>query len=109
MAVKPPGVQVRTDFSTISSILNSALKHIGVSEDINRYRFTQHWVEIVGDSIAKKSRPETLRNGILKVRVADSSWAQELTFHKQAILKRIKRFVPENDAPSDVQFYVGEI
>lgn len=109
MAYKPPGFQVRGEFSPIDSVLNSALKHLGVSDDINRYRFIQHWQEIVGDSIAKKSRPETLRNGILKVRVADSSWAQELTFHKQAILKRIKRFVAESEAPADVQFYVGEI
>ena len=99
----------KQDFSSAEAVLQLALKRLGVGADLKRYKFTQHWGEIVGDAIARRSCPESLRNGVLKVRVCDSAWAQELTFHKGAILKRLKRFVADEEAPRDVQFYVGEV
>ena len=93
----------------ISQVLTDALRKYGLNKDIARYQFVLHWDSIVGDVIAKRSRPECIRNGCLVVRVTDSAWAQELTFQKEVILKRLKRFVDEDEVVSDVMFCVGEV
>ncbi len=93
--------------SSAEEVLKSVLKSSGLDREIARYRFVLHWEEIVGSNIAKKSKPECLRNNALVVRVADSSWAQELSFQKEVILSRLKRFLNDNDIVDDMQFYVG--
>lgn len=91
----------------IQGILQGALKRRGLDQAIAKYQFVLKWPEIVGGEIAKRTRPEFLKNGTLFVRVAESVWAQELTFQKDVILNRLKRYVPEKDAVTDVKFVVG--
>lgn len=62
----------------------------------------------MGDEIASRTRPESLRNGLLRVCVADSAWAQELSFHKQVILKRLQKYVSDDGGAEDIMFYVGD-
>lgn len=88
------------------AILKIALKRNGIDRQLARYNFVLHWKEIVGDEIAKRSRPECIRDDVLIVRVADSSWAQELSFQKKIILARLQRHLGESDVVRDVQFYV---
>lgn len=90
-------------------LLASALKGLGLDEKIARYRFVTHWREIVGPEIASRTRPECLRNGALVVRVTSSAWAQELSFQKGTILKRLAKFLDAKDLVEDINFYVGEI
>ncbi|RIL12353.1 MAG: hypothetical protein DCC75_00635 [Proteobacteria bacterium] len=91
----------------IDKVLERVLKRTGMDRDLARYRFVRHWEEIVGGEIAKRTRPECLRQGALVVRVSNSAWAQELSFHKEVIIKRLNKFLGEQDAVSDVQFYVS--
>jgi len=95
--------------SKANDVLKFALRRLGVEQDIARYSFVLHWKDIVGDSIAKRSRPESLKNGILRVRVCDSVWAQELSFHKTAILARLAKHVGEGTKLKDVVFFVGDL
>jgi len=90
-------------------VLALALKKYGIDKDIARYKFVLHWKEIVGEEIAKRTRPECIRKDALVVRVVNSSWAQELGFQKEVILGRLKRFLAHETAVSDIQFYVGDL
>lgn len=49
------------------------------------------WRRIVGERIAKNSRVGRLRNGILQVKVASSSWCSELGFLKNDLILRLQR------------------
>ena len=91
----------------VGSILNLALKRYGLDKDIARYQFILHWKEIVGEEIALRAQPECIRGNALVVRVKDSTWAQELSFQKEVILKRINKFLGDELNLDDVQFYVG--
>ncbi|RMG40911.1 MAG: DUF721 domain-containing protein [Candidatus Dadabacteria bacterium] len=91
----------------VEKVLARALKKAGIENDIARYRFVLHWPEIVGEEIAKRSRPEYLRNNTLVVRTTTSAWAQELTFQKNVIVRRLNRFLGRGDAIKDIMFYVG--
>jgi predicted nucleic acid-binding Zn ribbon protein len=88
-------------------ILQQALRRHGLDREIARYSFVLRWPEIVGEEIAKRTKPEFIRNGTLHIRVSDSIWAQELSFQKDVILKRLKRHLNQNEVLSNVQFFVG--
>jgi predicted nucleic acid-binding Zn ribbon protein len=97
------------DPSPILQVLERALQRNGLDKDIARYRFVTSWTEIVGKDVARRTRPECLRSGALVVRVANSAWAQELSFRKEVILKRLQRFIGSDEVVDDVHFYVGEL
>ena len=91
------------------AILKRALKKYGLDRDIARYHFVLKWEEIVGAEIARRSRPECIRGKSLFVRVADSMWAQELSFQKAVILHRLKKYVADGQQVEDIRFCVGEL
>lgn len=93
----------------IQQVLGQAFKRFGLDKEIARYQFVLHWPEIVGAEIAKKTKPECIRNGALVVRVIDSTWAQELSFQKDVILHRLRKYVEAQEIINDVMFYVGTL
>jgi predicted nucleic acid-binding Zn ribbon protein len=103
------GGKPKRNLTSVQTILAAALKKFGLDDEIARYEFVNHWSEIVGEEISRRTRPECLRNGHLVVRVCDSSWAQELSFQKDAILKRLKRFTSQSEVIDDIYFYVGDV
>ncbi|MCB0354398.1 MAG: DUF721 domain-containing protein [Bdellovibrionales bacterium] len=90
----------------MDTILSLALKRYGLEDKIHRYRFVSHWKEIVGEELAKRSRPERLRGKVLIVAVRNSAWAQEMSFLKNTILKRLNRFLDSDVEIEDVKFVV---
>lgn len=95
--------------ASIENVLKSALRRAGIDQDIARYEFVLHWDRIVGADIAKRSRPESLRAGLLSVRVSDAAWAQELSFYKGVIISRLQQFLSGAEKVRDVRFFVGEL
>ena len=93
----------------VDSILSLALKRYGLEDKIHRYRFVSHWKEIVGEELAKRSRPDRIRGRILIVAVRNSAWAQEMSFLKKTILMRLNRFLDSDLAIEDVKFVVQAI
>lgn len=90
----------------VEAVLSSVLRRAGIEEDIKRYQFVLHWDEIVGAEIAKRTKPVALKNGLLKVEVVDSAWAQELSFYKPVIIKRLTKFISAASAVRDIKFFV---
>lgn len=93
--------------TAVSQVLAQALRNYGLEQGIARYRFVLHWSEIVGPEIAQRSKPETLRNGRLTVKVTDSNWAQELSFQAPLIIKRLQRFLADDQVVKELFFRVG--
>ena len=53
------------------------------------------WREAVPEAIRAGSRPGQVRRGVLDVFVSHSAHVQELGFHKQAIVTRLRDLVPD--------------
>jgi hypothetical protein len=64
------------------------------------------WYEVVGDRIARRTRPMRLEHKILTVRAATAVWAQELTFVAPTIIKRLVSLGFEVES---LRFRVGPI
>lgn len=91
----------------VADVLKKALRRHGLDREIDRYRFVLHWRDIMGESAGKRTRPESLRNGLLRISVPDSSWAQELSFYKDVIISRLQKYLDGKEAVRDVKFYVS--
>ena len=96
----------RRDPSLVREVLRSAFKRYGLDRELERYQFVAHWQEIVGPEIAKRTKPENIRGRNLIVEVADSVWAQELSFQKRVILNRLRKFIPSGMSVEDIHFRV---
>ncbi len=64
------------------------------------------WGELVGLTIARRTRPMALENGVLHLRCASSSWANELSFLEPRLIKKLKRTLPSVER---LRFSVGTI
>ena len=93
--------------SEVGAVLQTALRAKGIDKDLDRYRFILEWDQIVGDEIAKRTCPECMRGSTLIVKVSDSTWAQELSFQKEVIIKRMNRICKDTAPVSDIRFVVG--
>lgn len=90
----------------VESILRSVLATRGIDKRLAAYRWVTHWEEIVGTGIARRTRPRSLKSGVLTVEVTDSAWAQELQFRREVIISRLGRFVDNEELVRDIRFVV---
>lgn len=93
--------------TVVGQVLSQALKNYGLEQDLARYQFVLHWKDIVGAEVAKRTKPETLRNGRLTIKVSDSAWAQELSFQAPLIIKQLQKHLSEGQLVKELFFRVG--
>jgi predicted nucleic acid-binding Zn ribbon protein len=102
----PTGRQFnKRDPEALNKVIDLAFRRFGLSEEVSKYRFVLHWKEIVGEEIAKRSHPEYLKGSTLVIKVMDSAWSQELSFHKKVIITRLNKFLGKEDV-KDILFVV---
>lgn len=77
--------------------LNGILNGIGSGGEWEARRQLQQlviqWPEIVGSTVAQHSRPLEIHNGTLQVATATAVWAQNLSFERRRILKKLSQKV----------------
>jgi hypothetical protein len=64
------------------------------------------WEAAVGTRIAARARPLKLERGVLLVRAASSTWAQELALLSEAIITQLRA---RNIAVESLRFRVGQV
>ena len=75
----------------ISQILESTLSRRHLDKKLEQYAAFPLWPEIVGEAVAKVSRPQKiLAKRLLVIEVSDAVWAQELSLQKSDLLKKIR-------------------
>lgn len=89
----------------LASLLGGALARL---DPAGKLRLLQRWRTAVGETVAARSEPDRLDDGLLVVRVGNHSWCQELQLLKPQILARL---ADEAGGPPirDVYFAVGQI
>jgi hypothetical protein len=56
-------------------------------------RLRQDWPKIVGDGVAARSEPVSLREGILSIRADGAAWATELTLLSRSIAEKVDSYL----------------
>ena len=92
----------------IHSILEKTLKALEIDVPLKTYSVLGAWNEIAGESVAGHSQPRFIRNQILFVDVAHSTWMQQLQFLKPALLEQVNAFLGE-PLIQDIRFKLGKV
>lgn len=94
--------------SAIGDVLKSVFAQIENKKTVGKESVDASWREAAGDTAFKHSRPASLRKGVVTVRVDSSTWMQELSMKKRALLKGLKRSLGK-DRITDIHFRIGEL
>ena len=77
----------------VGDLLLSALPQI--SERLSTFRLRQSWGAIVGRDAARRSRPDSVTAGTLRIVVDNSPWLHELTLREQELATKVGARFPE--------------
>ncbi len=80
------------EIENIGDILGKLVKDLNMDKKMKVFKIFNHWEDIVGQQIAEKSKPEKLKDGILFVSVASSTWANELNLMSQQLILKVNSF-----------------
>jgi predicted nucleic acid-binding Zn ribbon protein len=92
----------------LGEILGKVLKKRRIPHTASDRRLVELWQGCVGPSIAAQTHPESVKRGILYVRVSAPVWMHQLQFLKEEIIEKLHRM----DPPREIRglfFSVGEL
>jgi predicted nucleic acid-binding Zn ribbon protein len=78
----------------ITGALDAIRREYRMPEPSELDAVTGHWVALVGDALAKHSRPQSLRSGVLVVVADAAAWAGQLRYLDQVLVERIADELP---------------
>jgi len=78
----------------IGSILEQLLRNPEWKDKVQACLPLLRWQEIVGAKIARQSQPESLNNGVLQVKVANSAWLHHLRFLEKELRQKLNEELP---------------
>jgi len=93
----------RGSLSRAGNLVRSALGQLGVRERVLEQQAVGNWAEVVGPQIAASSRAERVKEGTLFVSCKSSVWANELSLHKDRIVKGLNKSVGA-EVVKDIRF-----
>ena len=93
------------------SSLNRLLNHLetrAVWREQRQFRqVLQCWTEVVGAIVAAQTSPRSISKRVLRVATASSSWAQNISFQRHLILKKLNNRL---DHPlADIRFFAAPL
>ena len=81
----------------IDDLIRLIMKHSAEKADpsvISLELLEAAWPTLVGVEMARRTRPRAWGDGTLHIDVSSHAWVQELSFHREELLGRIKRVFP---------------
>ena len=78
----------------LKQILGEYLKGDDFKEINNTISIQIAWEKTVGNPIIKNSKIESFKNGIIKIKVSNPIWRNELSLQKQDILDKLVKSEP---------------
>ena len=92
---------------TAGQLIDAVLSKHGVGEEIRERRLATEWRETVGERVAARTWPGSIRNGTLVLWVANSSWMHQLSFVKDDLIENINARFGDPPMVADIRFNLG--
>lgn len=90
----------------LGELLRGFLRGTPLQEGLERQGALAAWPEIVGRDIAAHSMAEALQDGVLRVRVESSVWAQELALLERQIIRAFDERMGKGSV-REIRFHSG--
>ena len=98
----------KEDSEHIGSILKRLFRNPEWKEKLQASMPLLRWQEIVGDKIARESQPESLKDGVLQVRVANPAWLHHLRFLERDLRHKLNKQLPSLEI-KELRFRQGSL
>ncbi len=96
----------RSQPEPLGALVPRVLKDLGLEESARALRVAERWEAVVGEEVARHSRPTGIRGGVLEVTVDSSVWCQQLQMRRPELLASLREALGA-DAPRDLWLRVG--
>jgi predicted nucleic acid-binding Zn ribbon protein len=96
----------RPAVKALPQLVPHVMKSLGLEQRLHQAQVLHLWPQIVGPTVAQLSRPFSLRNGRLELRVDHPAYIQELRPHKPLMLQKIAARIGPG-VVRDILFRVG--
>jgi predicted nucleic acid-binding Zn ribbon protein len=93
--------------TSVAALVDETLARYRIAGDVREHKIVTAWRELMGDKAAERAWPESLKDGVLRVRVVNSSWLHELSMLRHKVLDKITALLGNPPLVKDVRFYVG--
>lgn len=80
----------------LADTLRQLLKKKHYGKAIKQQQIFENWPKLVGNALAKKTKPKRIAQNTLWVAVEHSSWIQELQFLKEPLLNKLAKLYPHS-------------
>lgn len=98
----------RPSLNPLPDILSRFLKTHGMAIHMLEFKLQQHWLEIVGEHVARHTWPDSVRHRKLYLVAENSVWLQQLLFLKPELLAKING-AADGEALADIVLRVGTV
>ena len=98
----------KTKLVHIGSIIDTVLKTYRRESDGELIQVWQVWDGIVGDVIAKNTKPAAFKGRILLVYVTSSTWVHQLQFLKDEMIAKLNEALGKS-LIDDLKFKIGPV
>jgi len=75
----------------LSGVVSKLMRKFGLAQRYDGWMVVTNWNDIVGPTLAQKTRATRFDDGVLHVAVEDDSWRQELSMQLEQILQEIHK------------------
>ncbi|MGQ9454877.1 MAG: DciA family protein [Armatimonadota bacterium] len=89
--------------SNVGDVLTAILDRCGLRGRINEQKAINAWESVVGPHIAAATRVEKLVEGVLVISCKSSTWANELSLHRDSIKARLNE-AAGSEVVKDIRF-----
>lgn len=87
---KNPGRYRKANALELRDVLSAISREIGLETEMTQNRLEDSWGGIVGETVARHSRPVSVDDGVLTVAVTSQAWLAQTRFYTPSILKKLK-------------------
>src|SRR6266568_2687922 len=95
-------------FRPLGNMLNAEARRLKLDGSLREASAVTLWPEVVGEQIAAATEAERVRDGVLYVVARSHTWAFELTFHREQILKGLNARLGRNSV-KEIRFRPGVV
>lgn len=91
----------------VSKLVDEVLDGYHLTDGIKAHRIKAEWPGIVGKRLAARTWPGTLSEGVLPVRVSNSSWLHQLSFLREELLEQVNQWFGSPSFVREIRFHLG--
>lgn len=81
----------------LGTLLDSVVRDMGWTENLEQARIIEEWAEFVGSATAEHTQVVGIRDGVLEIQCDSTTWATELRRLRAEMITRLLAEYPDSD------------